>query len=172
MNAMGQGSAPASLARQAHALCDAGRYGMLSTLARDPAGVPFGSLVSYAADERGRPLFLFSALAEHTDNVGADPRASLLVAEGAFPESGTALAPGAEPLALGRVTLLGRVIAVPAAEAGTAKARFLARHPEAATYLQLPDFAFYRLEVEGVRYVAGFGRMGWVAAADYAAAGS
>ena len=47
----------------------------------DPAGYPFGSVVSYGLDESGEPLFVISQLAEHTRNLGADPRASLLVTE-------------------------------------------------------------------------------------------
>ena len=37
--------------------------------------------------------------------------------------------------------------------------RFLARHPEAAFYADFPDFAFWRLEVEGAHYIGGFGRI-------------
>ncbi len=137
---------------------------MLATIAREPAGYPFGSLAMYALDERGDPILLLSGLAEHTANLHADPRASLLVCETVV------AAPGGDPLTRGRVTLLGRIAPVPAAETGAARQRFLARHPEAEPYLQLPDFAFYRLQVESLRYVGGFGRMSWVSAADYAAA--
>jgi hypothetical protein len=140
----------------------------LATLARQPAGYPFGSLVSYTLDERGRPLFFLSALAEHTANLAHDPRASLLVCE-LPPAQGARSGEGeADPLALGRVTLLGRVVLVPDGQREMAQARFLARHPEAAAYSQLPDFAFYRLEVEAVRYVGGFGRMSWIEPDEYA----
>ena len=40
-----------------------------------------------------------------------------------------------------------------------ARRRFLARHPEAAFYADFPDFAFWRLEVEGAHYIGGFGRI-------------
>ncbi len=69
--------------------------GTLCTLAIEPAGYPYGSFVTVAL-EKGNPIFLISALAEHTKNLEQDPRASLLVAE-----SGCA-----DPLANGRVTML------------------------------------------------------------------
>src|SRR5665811_127916 len=73
--------------------------GALSTLAADPPGYPYGSVASYGLDDRGNPLFFVSLMAEHTQNAIRDPRASLLVTE-PVPD-------GADPLASGRVTLLG-----------------------------------------------------------------
>src|SRR5687767_11201360 len=55
--------------------------GTLCTLALEPQGYPYGSLVTVAFD-KGNPIFLISRLAEHTKNLERDPRASLLVAEG------------------------------------------------------------------------------------------
>ena len=55
------------------------RHGVLSTLAREPKGFPFGSLVAVACDEDGQPLLLLSALAEHTQNLEVAADASLLV---------------------------------------------------------------------------------------------
>ena len=52
----------------------------------EPPGFPFGSLVSYAVDDTGNPLFFISELAEHTRNLHADSRASLLATE---PQPGT-----------------------------------------------------------------------------------
>lgn len=160
------GAAMPTHAELSRRLCAAQRYGALATVARDPAGTPYASLVAYALDPAGNPLFFLSALAEHTANFLADPRASLLVVEA--PQPGDA-DPAADPLTRGRVTLLGRVTSVPRAEAAAARAAFLARHPEASFYAELPDFAMYRLQVEGLRYVGGFGRMSWVKPAEYAA---
>ncbi|MDQ4070151.1 MAG: CREG family protein [Actinomycetota bacterium] len=131
----------------------------MCTLAVDPPGHPFGSLVAYALDSDGSPLFLLSRMAEHTRNLTEDGRAALLVAEPA-PD-------GADPLAAGRVTLLGTVSA---AEDGRARERYLAANPSAAGYVDFGDFAFHRLDVQAVRYVGGYGRMSWVDAAAYAVA--
>jgi len=136
--------------------------GTLSTLAVEPAGTPFGSIVTYGLDDRGRPVSFVSTLAEHTRNLLADPRASLMVQE-AVPE-------GSDPLAGGRATLLGRMLQVSdEAEAEAAKAAYLIANPQ-AFYVAYGDFLCVRLEVEHVRYVGGFGRMSWVDPAAYAAA--
>ena len=52
----------------------------LQLLSAAMPGYPFVTLLPYALDGRGAPLFLISSLAEHTRNLQADPRASLLVA--------------------------------------------------------------------------------------------
>src|SRR4051794_24687712 len=54
--------------------------GTLCTLATEPSGYPYGSFVTVAF-EQGNPIFLISALAEHTKNLEQDRRASLLMAE-------------------------------------------------------------------------------------------
>ncbi len=136
--------------------------GSLATLALDPPGTPFGSIVTYGLDGQGRPVSFVSTLAEHTRNLLADPRASLLVLE--------AVGDDADPLAASRATLLGRMEQVgDQAEADAAKAAYLAANPQ-AFYVAYGDFLCMRLEVEHVRYVGGFGRMSWVDPADYAAA--
>lgn len=138
-------------------LASRARFGALATIAREPAGFPFATLVAVAFDGQGRPLLLLSGLAEHTKNLEQDGRASLLVTE-----------PSEAPLAAGRMTLLGPCEKVPAEEVDAARAAFLAVHPDAAQYAGFADFAFWRLAVEGVRWVGGFGRMEWLDGAEYA----
>jgi len=55
--------------------------GTLSTASRKRSGYPFGSLMPYSIDETGRPIFLISTMAMHTQNIQADRRASLFVAQ-------------------------------------------------------------------------------------------
>ena len=138
------------------------RSATLCTIARDPAGYPYGSLVTVALDLRGRPLFLLSTLAEHTGNLIAHPEASALLTE--------PLDAHDQPLAVGRVTVIGRCTKVPAEERAAVKETFLAQQPTASYYVDFSDFAFYRLEPSALRYVGGFGRMSWVTADDYATA--
>src|SRR5437588_12876134 len=68
-----------SLAERARTLLHVARMGTLCTLSRKHPGFPFGSLMPYALDERGNPIFLVSSMAMHTQNLQADPRASLFV---------------------------------------------------------------------------------------------
>jgi putative heme iron utilization protein len=132
--------------------------GTLCTLALEPEGYPYGSFVTVAFDD-GDPIFLISALAEHTRNLERDSRASLLVAEGG----------AADPLANGRVTLLGPCRRVEA-DGGSARAAFFAAHPNSSYYADFRDFGFWKLQVEHVRYIGGYGRMSWISQADWRAA--
>ena len=141
------------------ALAARARFASLATVARDPRGWPFATLVAVAFDARGRPLLLLSKLAEHTKNLQADPKASLLVSD----------AEAGDPLAAGRMTLVGEAALVAADERTAAREAFLATHPDAATYVSFADFGMWRIEVSQVRWVGGFGRMTWIAGADYAA---
>jgi putative heme iron utilization protein len=132
--------------------------GTLCTLAAEPAGYPYGSFVTVGFDA-GDPVFLISGLAEHTKNLERDPRASLLVAEGGADD----------PLANGRVTMLGPCTRVEGDD-GRARAAFLAAHPNAAYYADFNDFGFWRLRVESIRYIGGYGRMSWISQEDWRAA--
>jgi len=151
-----------SHAERSRTLVNGSNRGALSTLAADPAGYPYGSVASYALDDRGDPLFLISLMAEHTQNAMRDPRASLLVTE-PVPD-------GADPLASGRVTLLGTMSEVADADRPTVRDRYLEVNPTSAYYVDFGDFTFYRLGVTSIRYVGGYGRMSWVDAAEYATA--
>ena len=46
-----------------------------------------------------------------------------------------------------------------------ARERYLEANPTSAYYIDFGDFTFYRLDVESIRYVGGYGRMSWVDAA-------
>ena len=148
-------------AERARTLAHLGHGGTLATLSRRHPGHPFASVMPYALDDTGRPLFLISAMAMHTQNLEADPRASLLVTQ-----------PGwdGDPLAAGRLTLMGDARRVPDADAAAARDRYLARHERARYWVDFEDFGFWRLEVADLYFVGGFAAMDWVTAADYAAA--
>ena len=77
---------------------------------------------------------------------------------------------GADPLASGRVTLMGEMRAVDPSDRDLARERYLDANPAAAYYIEFGDFDFYRLTVQSIRYVGGYGRMSWVDPDDYAAA--
>jgi hypothetical protein len=120
--------------------------GALATLDR-ATGHPYASLVTVATGVDGTPLLLISRLALHTQNLAADPRASLLVETGDM---------ATDPLAAGRVTVIGRAEVTPDPQA---RSRFLARQPAAEMYAGFADFAFWRLVPERAHFVGGFGRI-------------
>jgi heme iron utilization protein len=147
-----------SFAERARTLVHLGRIGSLSTLARKQPGFPFGSLMPYGLDKDGRPTFLISTMAMHTQNLQADAHASLLVTQ-----------PGADgdPLGASRVTLMGMVLQVPEPEVQDARTLYLERYPNSRHWVDFEDFSFFCMDVVDVYYVGGFGVMGWVAALDY-----
>src|SRR5271157_503870 len=104
-----------SFAERARTLMHVGRIGSLSTLSRKQPGFPFGSLMPYALDGQGRPVFLISTRAMHTQNLQADPRASLFVTE---PEA------SGDPLGSSRVTLIGSVSRIPESDLATSRTVF------------------------------------------------
>ena len=134
------------------------RTATLSTLTA--AGYPYGSLVTYAADDTGAPVFLVSELAEHTVNARRDDRVSLLV---------TGEAPDGDPLGHARLTLVGKIVLLE--EPGEAREVYLDRHPYASSYADFSDFHFWRLDVEDCRYIGGFGHMSWTGGDGYRGAG-
>jgi putative heme iron utilization protein len=112
----------------------------------------------YGMDERGRPIFLISTMAMHTQNLQADARASLLVTEDHA---------GGDPLGAPRVTLVGNVLPLPAFEVAEARKLYLASYADSKHWVDFEDFSFYRMDVVDTYYVGGFGVMGWVPASEY-----
>jgi putative heme iron utilization protein len=152
-----------SFAERARTLMHSGRIGSLSTISRKQPGFPFGSLMPYGLDNQGRPIFLISTMAMHTQNLQADPRASLFVTE---PDA------SGDPLGSSRVTLIGSALRIPEPELADARAVYLTGYPDSKYWVDFDDFFFYRMDVLDVYYVGGFGVMGWVPASDYSAAQS
>ena len=147
-----------TFAERARTLVYLGRTASLSTLSRKQPGFPFGSVMPYGLDDRGRPIFLISTMAMHTQNLQSDPHASLLVTQQDSED---------EPLGASRVTLLGNVLPVPKAELTDARKLYLQRHANSKYWVDFEDFSFYRMDVVDMYYVGGFGVMGWVSASDY-----
>lgn len=150
-----------TFAERARTLVHRADTGTLATLSRKHPGHPFASLMPYAHDDEGRPLLLISTMAIHTQNLMSDGRASLLIAQ---PDV------TGDPLAAGRVTLMGDCRRVPESESAAARERYLGRHPNAGYWVDFGDFGFWRLEVGDVYFVGGFAAMGWIDAAEYRAA--
>ena len=132
------------------------RHGVLSTLSKKFAGYPFGSVVPCVTDHAARPVILISGLAEHTKNIAADARVSLLVRDA-----------DSDPQEGARLTLIGD--ARPAGADGSAlQTRYLRFFPAAERLLALGDFAFFHVEPMTLRYIGGFGAIHWITAASYA----
>jgi heme iron utilization protein len=141
--------------RDARRYLRAHRSGVLSTLSAKLGGYPFGSIVPFVLDRDCRPVILISALAEHTRNVAADPRTSLIVHDYADDvQAGT------------RLTLAGDAARL--TDGTEAGAKYLRQFPAAADLLALGDFSFWAIAPKRLLFIRGFGRIDWIDAAEFA----
>lgn len=139
-----------SLTLEARQFLRATRSGVLSTFSSKFAGYPFGSVAPFVLDHSGQPIVLISTIAEHTKNIIANPKISLLVFDGTENLQASA-----------RLTLIGEAKQIDKDDENL-RARYLRYFPQAAGYFGMHDFNFYRIEIAQARYIAGFGKMGWV----------
>lgn len=145
-----------SYAELARTLVEGGAVAAVATLTGD--GFPYTSTVPISIDVDGAPVICVSELAEHTRNLRQSGRASVLVQQ--RPDG------DADPLALARVTFVGSFVEfTPTPEQ---RDRHLAAHPHAAHYVDFADFGWWRFASDTLRYVGGFGVMGWADGTDYA----
>jgi putative heme iron utilization protein len=134
----------------------------IAHLATLRAGAPMASMTLYLAGEGFGAFYVHvSRLAWHTQDMLKDARVALSIAE---TDDGRP-----DPFTLMRVTLRGE-----AAELGShdpsLKAAWLARFPEQAINFELADFSFWRIAPRDARFVAGFGRIHNLSAAELAGA--
>ena len=97
-----------------------------------------------------------SRLAWHTQDMAADPRVALSIAE---TDDGRE-----DPFTLARVSIRGT--AAPLGEDAALERAWLARFPAQAVNFELADFAFWRIAPRDARFVAGFGRIHNLSAAE------
>ncbi|NVJ91397.1 MAG: pyridoxamine 5'-phosphate oxidase family protein [Methylocystaceae bacterium] len=130
------------------------RSGAIATTDRNDA-TPYVSFCAYATDYRAQPIFLFSDLADHTQNLAQNAKVSLLCEQASHLSN-----PQAGP----RVTLVGEVEKISDEQVCSL---FLQQHASAKKYADFGDFNFYRLNVEKAHFVGGFGRAVWLDSKDY-----
>lgn len=128
------------------------RSGALATLDTETSGSPYASLVLMSCTMDASPLLLLSDLARHSRNITADERVSLLIGK-----------LGLEALNQTRATLIGRMVH---SEDDDEKARFMRHHAGARNQMAFDDFHLYRMQVESVHFIAGFGRIETLPADD------
>ena len=135
------------------------RHGTLCTAHAAHGGWPFGSVVPYAVLQSGDPVVLLAEIAEHTRNIAADARVTLFVADSRSAD---------RPQAGARVAMMARAEIASGAAAPGAQAAYFDRFPEARGHFSSHGFDFYALRVERIRWIAGFGSMGWIDRGEWA----
>lgn len=137
------------------------RIAHLATLRQ---GAPMASMTLYLpAPDCSAFHVHVSRLAWHTQDMAADPRVALSISE---TDDGRA-----DPFTLMRVTVRGEARQLPneGADFAALKSGWLARFPEQAINFELADFSFWRIAPRDARFVAGFGRIHNLSAAELAA---
>ncbi|KAL5554615.1 hypothetical protein UlMin_042016 [Ulmus minor] len=121
-------------------------------------GYPFGSLVDFAPDPMGHPIFSFSPLAIHTRNLLADPRCTLVVQ-----------IPGWSGLSNARVTIFGDVYPLPEVQQEWAHRQYIAKHQQGPSQ-QWGNFYYFRMQnISDIYFIGGFGTVAWVDVKEYEA---
>ncbi|XP_026458064.1 uncharacterized protein LOC113358663 [Papaver somniferum] len=119
-------------------------------------GYPFGSLVDFAPDPMGHPIFSFSPLAIHTRNLLADPRCTLVVQ-----------IPGWSGLSNARVTIFGDVYPLAEDQQEWAHKQYVAKHQQVASQ-QWGNFHYFRMQnISDIYFIGGFGTVAWVDVKEY-----
>jgi putative heme iron utilization protein len=158
---MGIARAPADFATDLADLLQRERVATLATLRQ---GAPMASMTLFLA-ERGFGGFLVhvSRLAWHTQDMRLDARVALSIAQS---DDGRA-----DPFTLKRVTVRGEASQLSNQDSffENLKNDWLARFPEQAINFTLADFSFWRIVPRDARFVAGFGRIHNLSAAELAA---
>ena len=148
-----------SLAIEAKQFLRSTNSGILSTVSTKFAGYPFGSVTPFVPDHQCQPIILISSIAEHTKNIFANPKVSLLIFESDNLKSAENLQANARLTLIGEAEKLGK----DDADLMTRYSRYL---PESVGYFGMHDFSFYRINIYQARYIAGFGKMGWMAGSE------
>ena len=143
--------------KQARTLLRNKEKAVLSTHSASKDGYPFGSVTTYMTDYQGHPIIYISHLAQHTHNIKADPKLSLIVSE----DNENDINAGA------RLTLLGTAELVNDEEVVNISNKFYLKFPESKAYQNTHDFKFYRITVEHIRYIGGFGQIHWLKLDDF-----
>jgi putative heme iron utilization protein len=139
-------------------LLRAQRIAHLATLRQ---GAPMASMTLYlpAPDFSAFHVHV-SRLAWHTQDMTKDARVALSIAES---DDGRT-----DPFTLGRVSIRGEAAQLQG-EQPELRESWLQRFPEQKINFELPDFSLWRIVPREARFVAGFGRIYTLSAADLVA---
>ena len=143
---------------QKNAVVDIVKAEKVGALGTESGDGPFVSLTPYAVDAKGCPFIYISDLAYHTKNLKKSSKSSLMVSKlndkNIFNSA--------------RVSFVGKMTRVTDKEEVSAlKEIFFTKFPESKKFEKMHDFAFYRMEVEKLQYIGGFGDINWIKGKDW-----
>jgi putative heme iron utilization protein len=151
----------AEFASDLAALVRGQRIAHLATLRQ---GAPMASMTLYLPGADFTAFYVHvSRLAWHTQDMAQDGRVALSIAEA---DDGRD-----DPFTLQRISIRGAAVQLQneVPESESLKSQWLTCFPAQAINFELADFSFWRITPSDARFVAGFGRIHNLSAADLAA---
>ena len=127
--------------------------GILSTISVRHEGYPFGSFVTFISGTDRSIIIYASDIAQHTINLKEDSKSCLTLFK---------LDDDKDKQNSSRMTLLGDLRPLPDNELERIKIRFENFLPESKKYAEMHDFNFYKLTIEQIRWIGGFGKIAWL----------
>jgi len=124
-------------------------------------GAPMVSMTLFMPEADFTAFYVHvSRLAWHTQDMAQDPRVALSIAQTDDRRP--------DPFTLMRVTVRGESLRIDD-DNDSLKKRWLVRFPEQAINFELADFSFWKITPRDARFVAGFGRIHNLSAAELCA---
>ena len=127
--------------------------GVLSTISVRNEGYPFGSFVTYISDVDRSVVIYASNIAQHTINLKKNSKSCLTLFK---------IDDDLDKQNSSRMTLLGDLQSLPEKEIDETRTRFEEFLPESKKYASMHDFNFYRLHIDQIRWIGGFGKIAWL----------
>ena len=130
------------------------KSGVLSTISKKNKDYPFGSFVTFASFINRIPVFYLSDIAEHTKNLNYKAHGCLTIVSSSNKKN--------DQQNNERLSLMGDLVKIKENEVKNLKEKFHALRPESKNYENFHGFNFYKLIINKVRWIGGFGKIGWL----------
>ncbi len=127
--------------------------GVLSTISQRNKGYPFGSFTTFISGRDRSLYFYLSDIAQHTINFKKNSKASLTIVNQKTK---------GDKQNNQRLSLIGDIIILSKEDIKYYQQKFHCIFPESKKYADFHGFNFYKMEVKDVRWIGGFGKIGWL----------
>ncbi len=125
--------------------------GILSTISKSSNDYPFGSFVTFISC-KSRSIYLYlSTIAEHTKNINYNSKSCLTI----FKTKAIGDTQNSQ-----RLSLIGDLELVTDLE--SCQDRFFSFFPKSKDYSKFHTFNFFKLNINKVRWIGGFGKIAWI----------
>ena len=134
------------------------KHAVLSTLSKKNNAHPFGSIVPYDVEKDGSIIIFISLISEHYKNLENDARSNIFISD-PFGNN--------DPQANSRVSILTEFAKISDKEFDKVSESYWNRFPNAKSRSIAHNFCFFRSKNLKLRWISGFGEMGWIEEKDF-----